>query len=137
MAINFDYRKKRILIVDDDKEMCEEMEEIFIDEGYHVTMLFDGLEAQKATEKSNFDILLLDLKLPRLNGLEILKNIKEKSLNIKILILTGRPLSKQFFNEKNSIKSSKEEEILKLADGVINKPFNVTIMLDKLKELID
>lgn len=137
MAINFDNKIKRILIVDDDKEMCEEMEEIFIDEGYDVTMVFDGFEAQKAAKKSNFDIILLDLKLPRINGLKILKTLKEKTQNIKILILTGRPLSKQFINEKNPVESSKEEKILMLADGVINKPFDVSTMLEKLKQLID
>ena len=127
---------KKILIIDDDEDMCEEMAEILEDDGYYVSMAFDGLKGRELIEKYDYDILLLDLKLPRLNGLAILKSIKEKNMKLKVLILTGRPLTEKLSKEETDADRDKEGDILKMSNGVINKPFDVRTVLSKVKELI-
>lgn len=116
----------KILIIDDDEEMCKEMSEILSDEGYSVNMAFDGLAGQRIIETNNYDLLLLDLKMPGINGLEILKTIKAEKIKAKVIILTG---SLAVINKEFS-------DILKLADGVISKPFAVEVVLAKIRELL-
>lgn len=125
---------KKVLIIDDDEEMCEEMEEVLKDEGYCVSVAFEGLKGKKLVEEYDYDVLLLDLKLPGLSGLDILRNVKEKSSKIKVLILTGRPLTGKLLREQGSCEA-KEKGMLRLADGVINKPFDVEMVLGKIREL--
>ena len=111
--------------------MCEELSEILEDEGYHVGVAFNGLEGMDLIEKKEWDMLLLDLKLPGLTGIEILKRIKEKNMKVKVLVLTGRPLSKNFLKNGDSEENDGQEATLRLADGVINKPYNIERMLKR------
>ncbi len=67
---------KKILIIDDDKELCEEMAEILKGEGYDVSTAFDGLAGKKLIEENHYNLLLLDVKLPDINGLDILKSMR-------------------------------------------------------------
>jgi DNA-binding response OmpR family regulator len=124
---------KRILIVDDDQELCEEIAEILIEEGYKVTSVFDGLEGKRFIEKYDYDILILDVKIPGLSGLDILQGIREQNIALKVLILTGGPLSKGSREQQGY--NDKEASILKMADGIVNKPFDVRLLLSKIKEL--
>jgi len=125
--------KKRILVLDDDEELCEEITEILIDEGYRVTTAFDGLKGKRLVEKYDYDILILDVKMPGLSGLDILESIKGQNKEVKVIILTGRPLSKEL--QEGRICKDIEEKILRLADGIINKPFDIEVLLNKIKEL--
>lgn len=125
--------KKKILMIDDDEELCEEIAEILIDEGYRVTTAFDGLTGKRLVEKYSYDILILDIKMPGLSGLDILESIKGQNKELKVIILTGRPLSKEL--QERRICKDKEEKILRLADGIINKPFDIEVLLNKIKEL--
>jgi len=127
---------KKVLIIDDDKEMCEEMTEVLKDEGHDISVALDGLEGKKLIEENHYNILLLDVKLPKINGLEILKSVREKNMKLKVLIITGDPLIKKLLKEKKGYEN-KEEDTLKLADAVIIKPFNIEIVLAKIKELLN
>jgi DNA-binding response OmpR family regulator len=129
--------KTKILIIDDDEEICEEMSGILEDEGYLVNKVFDGLKASEMLEKEDYDLLLLDLKIPGLSGLDILKSVKDKALKTKVLVVTGRPLRELVKTRViNAVEEDKEDKILKLADGYINKPFDVEVLLDIIRELI-
>jgi len=125
----------KILIIDDDVELCEEIKEPLEDEGYSVTTEHNGLKAKRLIENYDYDILLLDIRLPGLTGLEILKGIKDKGMKPKVLIITGRPL-KKILPEGADAVEDEEEATLKLADGIINKPFDGMAVLNKIKELI-
>jgi DNA-binding response OmpR family regulator len=127
--------KKKILMIDDDEELCEEIAEILIDQGYRITTAFDGLSGKRLVEKYDYDILILDVKMPGLSGFDILESIKEQNKEPKVIILTARPLSKELQEER--FCKDKEESILSLADGIISKPFNIEILLSKIKELLD
>jgi DNA-binding response OmpR family regulator len=127
--------EKNILIIDDDEEICEELAEILKNEGYQVETVFDGSKASLMIG-AGYDLILLDLKIPGLNGFEILSMIRQQKFPVRVLILTGRPLLKKEALKGLSGPSEKEENILKLADGIINKPFEVKTLLSKIKHLL-
>lgn len=120
------------MIIDDDEEMCEELVEILEDEGFYVKAVFNGMTGKKNLEKEDFDILLLDIKIPGLSGFEILKDSKQKGKKIEFIVLTGRPINEVITKYGN--KLDKEEELLKFAKVVINKPFKVEYLLRIINE---
>jgi len=126
--------KKKLLLIDDDQEMCREMKEILNDMDYCVDTVHDGHSAVDRAKNNEYNILLLDLKIPGLNGLDVLKKVKERSKMTKVMVLTGRPLLKQPFGE--DAKSIEDETIMKLADAVISKPFDIEKVLDKIENLL-
>lgn len=118
---------KKILIVDDDTELCEELAEILQDEGYSVQTVFDGIEGKKQIEAHNYDLLILDFKMPGLNGSEILRQLKEKKPSCKFFMISGKP---------HIEKSLQEEGLRHLVDGIMQKPFDIEDFLEKIKAVI-
>ena len=115
---------KKILITDDDQELCEEMAEILKVEGYGVDIEFDGLSCEKALNRNKYDIFILDYKMPGLNGIEMLKLIKEREPQSKVFIISGKHNIKDMLAEDN---------ISNLVDGFLNKPFDVDEFLKKIR----
>lgn len=70
--------KYKLLLVDDEKDMVEVVKKRLTQEGYEVVVAFNGEEALEKIKTDNPDIILLDLMLPRFNGFEVLKEIREK-----------------------------------------------------------
>jgi DNA-binding response OmpR family regulator len=132
--------RKRVLIVDDDEEICEEMSEILTDKGYSVRTVFDGIKASELIKKDDFELLLLDLKIPGLSGENILRSARRQGIRARILVLTGRPMKKMLKYgadiSKEDESDSSEKEILSLCDGFINKPFDIDNLLKTIKNLI-
>jgi DNA-binding response OmpR family regulator len=124
--------RKKILIIEDDEEMCEELIEILEDEGHTVKAVFNGITGKKEIENKNFDILLLDIKIPGLNGFEILKNLKQQKKKRKTIVLTGRPINEDITQYEHN--RDKEDELLKSASAVINKPFKIEQLLEIIAE---
>ena len=126
--------KRKILIIDDDETLCEELGEILTDAGYQVKSVYNGVDGQKEIESTTYDILCLDIKIPGLNGFELLAWLRESPRPLRIVILTGRPLHAEIIKHLDS-QLPAEEELLKLAAVVLNKPFNIDLLLAKLAEL--
>jgi excisionase family DNA binding protein len=78
-----------VLVVDDDVKIQEILREIISDNGYKAVTVRTGEEAVKQVAKQHFDLILLDLVLPGLDGVEALQAIKEKDENAVIVIVTG------------------------------------------------
>jgi DNA-binding NtrC family response regulator len=78
-----------ILVADDDENLCANMQEVLSDKGYRVSVAYDGNMAVEQAEKNNFDIVLLDMKLPALNGLETYLAIREFRPNVVAIVITG------------------------------------------------
>lgn len=83
--------KKKILLVDDDKEFVNSFSSIIESEGYIVEVAFSGQEALDKFKKSAFDLLILDIKLPDMNGGKVAKKVRDEDKNIIIIIITGFP----------------------------------------------
>jgi DNA-binding response OmpR family regulator len=127
--------KKRILLIDDDRELCEEVAEILEDVNYDVEKVYVGTEGQILAQQYNYDVILLDLKIPG-DGFKILEKLKNEKPERRILVVTANPIAKE---EKEYIPICEEHEkaqILKLADGVINKPFDIEYLITRIGELI-
>ena len=101
-----------ILVCDDDKEIVEAIEIYLVQEGYNVLKAYDGMEALKIIEKEDVNLLILDVMMPRLDGIRATLKIRENN-SIPIIIL--------------SAKSEDADKILGLnvgADDYVTKPFN-------------
>ena len=80
---------KNILVVDDDMSVRTVFSSVLRKEGYRVTAVKDGYEAIKAIDKKSFDLALVDLKMPGLDGIEVLKKIKSRRPQTRVIIYTG------------------------------------------------
>ena len=78
-----------VLVVDDDEKIQEILREIISEQGYRVVTVGTGEEALKQVEKQHFDLVLLDLVLPELDGVEVLKAMKAKDEKTVIVVITG------------------------------------------------
>lgn len=81
--------KMRVLVVDDDVAMCETLSDILEDKGYQVITANDGCQAVEQAKQSDFDFVLMDIKMPRLNGVEACKIIRSENPNVKVVLITA------------------------------------------------
>ncbi|MBW2642190.1 MAG: sigma-54-dependent Fis family transcriptional regulator [Deltaproteobacteria bacterium] len=80
-------KKVRILVIDDEEPMRESLKDWLMEEGYEVGLAASGKEAIAMTRKQNWDVILLDLKMPGMDGIETLKRLKGKEVNTEAEIL--------------------------------------------------
>jgi len=78
-----------VLVADDDRDLCDSMKDVLTGEGYRVSTAYDGIMAVEQAEKNNFDIMLIDLKMPALNGLETYQAIREFRPDVVAIVITG------------------------------------------------
>ncbi len=115
---------KRVLVVDDEKLIVKGLRFSLEQEGMKVTTAFDGEEALEKVKNQVFDIILLDIMLPRLSGLEVCQQIREFS-NVPIIMLTA--------------KGDDMDKIMGLeygADDYITKPFNILEVKARIKAIM-
>ena len=79
----------RMLIVDDERDICELLKEFFEGKGFAVLSAFSGEEALGKLQESEADIVLLDILLPGLSGIEVLKRIKEQRPKVRVIMVTA------------------------------------------------
>lgn len=79
----------RVLIVDDEAELVSALEERLNLRGFEASGVTTGAEALSLLAKKPFDVVLLDLKMPGLGGLEVIRRIKEEQPDLKVILLTG------------------------------------------------
>ncbi len=114
----------KILIVDDEKLLVKGMKFNFEQEGFEVESAYDGEEALRLSRDKNLDLIILDLMLPKLDGLSVCQKIREFS-NIPIIMLTA--------------KTEDMDKILGLeygADDYITKPFNILELKARVKAIM-
>lgn len=117
--------KASILLVEDEENLHETIKLNFELEGYEVTSAFDGSEALKAIANEYFDLIVLDIMLPEIDGISITENVRLNNTETPILIL--------------SAKNSSTDKILGLkkgADDYLTKPFNLEELLLRVDKLI-
>ena len=103
----------KILIVDDEKQICEEFHNILQEEGHEVEMALNGPEAIEKVQKSAYDLVFLDVLMPRMEGREVFEKIKKIS-KVPVAIMSGY------------IPPNKEKEVLALgAVACLRKPLDL------------
>ncbi|PAV49332.1 DNA-binding response regulator [Pseudomonas sp. HAR-UPW-AIA-41] len=115
----------RLLLVEDDPALGEGIRAALKPEGYTVDWLQDGLSAVHAIEQESFDLVILDLGLPRLDGLQVLKRVRSGKHQLPVLVLTARDAT--------------GDRIAGLdagADDYLVKPFDVAELKARLRALL-
>jgi two-component system, OmpR family, response regulator len=79
----------RILLVDDEVAFANNIAKLISKRGYEVVTVYNGESAIKAVEENEFDVIVLDLKMPGIDGLTTLKAIKKSQPKVEVIILTG------------------------------------------------
>ena len=117
--------QKRILIVDDDDEIRDLLEFDVRSSGYFVDTAKDGLEGLNKALNNTYDLILLDVMMPKMNGFDVCKNIRQAKLSIPILMLTA----------KGTIED-KTEGFDCGADDYLVKPFDIQEVLLRIRVLL-
>lgn len=118
--------KNKILVVDDEDALRTVLSGELVSEGYEVRTASDGDEAMSGLQKETFDLVLLDIKMPRVNGFEVLRFIKEKHPKTKVVMLTG------FADLKNAIESKKLG-----AEDFVSKPYDLVDLLTTIERVLN
>jgi len=117
--------KSSILVVDDEDALRTVLSSELTNEGYEVSTAADGDEAVGELGKAEFDLVLLDIKMPRMNGFEVLKHIRQNHEKTKVVMLTG------FADLKNAIESKKLG-----ADDFVSKPYDLVDLLTTIERVL-
>jgi two-component system nitrogen regulation response regulator NtrX len=78
-----------ILVIDDEKSIRKALSEILLTEGYKVEEAMDGLEGYNLIKSKSYDCILSDIKMPKMDGLELLANLQKEGINIPIIMISG------------------------------------------------
>ena len=141
----------KILLLEDDPILSEIIEEFLCEHGYHVALFYDGQEALDALFVDKFDILVLDINVPRLSGFELLKALKEAKIHTPTIFITSLSqindvkkgfalgaedyLKKPFELEEllvriertKKLHNIEQNEPVKLSNVMAYEPFNITL----------
>ncbi|HCR35846.1 DNA-binding response regulator [Candidatus Woesebacteria bacterium GWC2_33_12] len=115
----------RVLIIEDEERLNNILKKGFVEDGFAVDQAFDGEEGQFLAENEDYDLIVLDLMLPKIDGIEVCKNLRAKNIRTPILMLTAR--------------STVEDKIKGLdsgADDYITKPFSFMEFRSRVHALI-
>jgi DNA-binding response OmpR family regulator len=114
----------RILIIEDDRRLARQLKKGLDEQGHSATLAFDGIEGLDAAELSEFEVLVLDVMLPGLDGLTIVRRLRQNRIGTPILLLTAR--------------DTPDDVIAGLdagADDYLTKPFSFKILVARLRAL--
>jgi two-component system, OmpR family, alkaline phosphatase synthesis response regulator PhoP len=117
--------KPSILLVEDEENLHEALKMNLELEGYQVTSAYDGINAMKAVQNEYFDLIIMDVMIPEIDGFSVTQNIRLTNTEVPILIL--------------SAKGSSEDRVMGLkkgADDYLTKPFNLEELLLRVQKLI-
>ena len=115
----------RILAIDDEQNIRHLIQSEFSLEGFTVTTAGSGEVGLKLFDTDSFDVVLLDINLPKLNGVEVLKRLKQKASHVEVIMITG------YGDIKSAVESIKQG-----ARDYITKPFKLDEMLALVKQAI-
>ena len=113
-----------ILIAEDEIQIAEPLRKNFLEEGHHAIIAEDGQQALNLLEKVQFDVIILDWKMPKLSGLEVCRRIRDKGNSTPILLLTALT---QISNKVEALNAG--------ADDYITKPFSFDELYARVKAI--
>jgi len=115
----------KILLVEDEKKIADSLKKGLSEHNYQVETAYDGLTGKKLFDNDHFDLIILDINLPLMNGYELCKKIRNRNLSIPVIMLTAL----------NAI-NDKVEGFDAGADDYIVKPFDFKELLVRIKALL-
>jgi CheY-like chemotaxis protein len=121
--------KKKILVVEDEFGLQEIFRDIFLMEGYDVKVAVNGDSGFECFRHFEPDLVLTDVVMPKMSGLELVRKIRETQPKIKVVYISG------FFGI-NRVKRQLDEEILKYGYHTLSKPFKMSVLLDLVEDYL-
>ena len=115
---------KRVLVVDDEPEVTFALQAYFLGKGYEMLTALDGMQAMRHLRQYSIDLALLDMKMPGINGVEVLKFIHAQSPATKVIVLTGYDDQFQVLVERLGV------------DGFLVKPFGIEALTSTIEEVL-
>jgi CheY-like chemotaxis protein len=113
---------RKILVVDDEPVICRLFSRILTDKGYEVDRAANGLEAVKKAKEEDFDLVFLDIVMPKMDGLETCRALKALKPDLPIVIMTGYAVEEKI------------HEALRLgAIECVRKPFDIDAIVEVIK----
>lgn len=116
-------KKSRILVIDDEEDIRDTLKAILENEGYIVDTAKNGKEAIEKAHQAYYNLALIDIRLPDIDGTELLNSMRESTPKMVKIIVTGYPILENAVDAVN-----------KGADGYIIKPFITKDLLNSIKE---
>ena len=114
----------RLLIVEDEKHLNKTLTERLTKSGYSVDSCFDGEDALYYIENTAYDVIILDVMMPRLNGFEVLRIIRKKGISTPVLMLTARDSDEDVINGLDLG-----------ANDYLTKPFSFDILCARIRAM--
>lgn len=114
----------RLLLVEDDLDLSNALSKILSYSKYDVDTAYDGLAAYEKIISNNYDVVILDIMIPKMDGIDVLKNVREKGITTPIILLTA--------------KSQLDDKVVGLdagADDYITKPFESKELLARIRAI--
>jgi len=118
-------QKNRILLLEDDVNLSDTVKEFLEDEGFEVVCAYDGYEAEEIIYENSFDLLLLDVNVPGIDGFELLKKIRENGNETPAIYITS-------LNSTDDLSDGFESG----CDDYIRKPFELRELLLRVKSIL-
>src|SRR5271170_3622383 len=113
-----------LLLIDDDVELCNMMEEFFAENGHRITAVHNGREGLARAQENQYDLVILDVMLPQINGFTLLHQLRRHS-DVPVIMLTAR-----------SHRSDRIEGLDKGADDYLVKPFDPDELLSRVRAVL-
>lgn len=117
-------KKKKILVVDNDRDFCFVISQLLRDEDYRVNVVYSGEAALRRIEKEHFDSMLLDYNLPGIDGLDVLKKVRQEGYPVQTVMVSG---NMDYLLKEAARKAG--------ASSVLDKPFNTEELFSVLEKI--
>jgi len=118
----------KILVIDDDKGVVEVIKNVLVGQNYEVVTAFDGKEGLKKVKSENPDLIVLDIRMPSMNGYEFIRTLRTELVNankpmVTVIVLTAKEEMEEMFR-------------LEGAKGYLVKPIDPPVLLTTIEELL-
>ena len=118
-------KRIRVLVVDDEPRICRLILDVLVQEGYMVDVSFSGADALQMIREYNYHLLITDLEMPGIDGLELIQKVKKRDPDIRAIMITG-----------NAIDDVATWSLRYGIDNTMQKPFNITELKRVVKQVL-
>lgn len=122
-------KKKRILIIDDEVDLANSLRDLFLDEYHEVDIAFNGNEGILFQRKNPYNLIITDIVMPEMDGIEVIIKVKESAVDTKIIAISGGG----YFNSREYLSMA-----LQLgASMAFTKPFSANDIKEAVNQLLN
>jgi DNA-binding response OmpR family regulator len=115
----------RLLIVDDEEELVSALVERLVFRGYAVEGAADGRQALAMVKERPFDVVVADLKMPRIGGIELMRSLRREFPHVRVILITGHGRT-----------DDEVSALAEMANGLLLKPFAIEALVAKVEEVL-